>query len=166
LGDVHRAAVRGPVGGEGGHDAAVEVVDGGQQPLLLGHGGMLLTGVGEVVRMSLPAGRPRGAWLAILGAVTAGHWLRSTPPERLEDPTLTLRRPTDDDAAALLDAVTTSLAELTPWMAWATPGYGEEQVRGYLELSRSCWDARREFTYAIVDADGVIAGMVGLMARL
>lgn len=102
----------------------------------------------------------------MLGAMTDEHWLHATPPERLGDPTLTLRRPTDDDAAALLDAVTTSLAELTPWMAWATPGYGEEQVRGYLELSRSSWDARREFNYAIVDADGVIAGMVGLMARL
>ena len=45
-------------------------------------------------------------------------------PTDIETPRLRLRPPTPDDAAALLQAVTTSLPALKEWMAWATDAYG------------------------------------------
>ena len=44
-------------------------------------------------------------------------------PEYLETERLIIRRPNLDDVEAIYASVRESLADLSPWMAWATPDY-------------------------------------------
>ncbi|MFN5602791.1 MAG: hypothetical protein ACK48T_11830, partial [Acidimicrobiaceae bacterium] len=46
-------------------------------------------------------------------------WLRSDIPTRIECDELIIRRYERNDAAALVDAVTESVNELSLWMPWA-----------------------------------------------
>ncbi len=54
-------------------------------------------------------------------------------PERLETPRLIVRRPRLEDVPDIYASVRESLAELSPWMVWATPDYSlagcEENTR-------------------------------------
>ena len=54
-------------------------------------------------------------------------------PERLETPRLIVRRPRLEDVPDIYASVHESLAELSPWMVWATPDYSlagcEENTR-------------------------------------
>ena len=50
-------------------------------------------------------------------------------PEVIETARLTLRKPHLEDAPAIHASVRESLAELSPWMAWATPDYSLHGVQ-------------------------------------
>jgi ribosomal-protein-serine acetyltransferase len=76
----------------------------------------------------------------------------------LTDGVITLRPPTEADAPAMVAAVRSSLAELTPFMPWATADYGEANVFDWLRDSRAAGDIR----YLILGEDGELAGGCGL----
>lgn len=66
------------------------------------------------------------------------------------------------DAGLIQEAVVESLDDLQPWMAWAHPGYTWEEARAWLELQVPAFEARTEFQFAIVSADGEYLGACGL----
>jgi RimJ/RimL family protein N-acetyltransferase len=69
-----------------------------------------------------------------------------------------------DDLDGLVEAVTTSIGHLLPWMTWAS-GYDRDAARGYLEGTRGPWKDRDDFGYALL-AEGVIVGSAGLHRRV
>lgn len=71
---------------------------------------------------------------------------------QLTDGLITLRPPRPTDLPALLEAVHESLAELHPWMDWATPAYNEASARNWLEHVQLAWEHASGFQFAITDA--------------
>ena len=76
----------------------------------------------------------------------------------LTDGTLVIRPPEDSDAAEVLAAVRCSLAELSPWMPWATPAYDEANTLGWIrrELGHG------EHPFVMVAGDRGIVGACGI----
>jgi ribosomal-protein-serine acetyltransferase len=70
----------------------------------------------------------------------------------LTDGLILLRPPRPDDVPALNEAVHESLAELHPWMDWATEAYDEAAARRWLEFSQLYWEHSSGFQFAITDA--------------
>lgn len=73
------------------------------------------------------------------------------PPEILETPRMLLRAPRPTDAPMLHAAVCESLAELAPYMVWATPDYtladAEKNTRAAIDL----FSARESLRYHFFD---------------
>lgn len=88
------------------------------------------------------------------------------PPERIELPGLTLRRPTEDDVPALLKALDDSFEHLHPWMPWAAERPTLEGERAWVSVTRRNWEAGTDYAYLMQAPDGGIAGTVGLHDRL
>jgi len=86
------------------------------------------------------------------------------PDEVIEHGPVTLRRYREDDLEAVFAAVTESLDHLRPWLPWAAD-YSRESAREFLAQSVADWDGGTAYNYAIM-ADGVLAGGIGLMARI
>jgi ribosomal-protein-serine acetyltransferase len=92
-------------------------------------------------------------------------WLDGAPPEHIAGRTVVLQRWRDDDLQPKLDAILSSLDELTSWMPWAT-GYDPEVGADFLTRSHEEWEARTTFGYAIRSRDDRIVGGLGMHARL
>ena len=76
----------------------------------------------------------------------------------LTDGVVTLRHPVDDDASIVAAAVRASLAELQPWMTWATDDFDEESALAWI---------RGEVMpggepFVVIDTDGELIGSCGL----
>jgi ribosomal-protein-serine acetyltransferase len=71
---------------------------------------------------------------------------------RLTDGLVLLRPPCADDISPLTAAVRESLAELHPWMDWATEAYDESAARRWLEFVQIAWAHSTSFQFAITDA--------------
>ena len=74
-------------------------------------------------------------------------------PERLETERLIIRSPRLEDISAIYTSVRESLAELSPWMAWATPEYS---LAGCEENTRSAiaeFITRQNLRYHFHDRD-------------
>lgn len=84
----------------------------------------------------------------------------------LEAGPVTLRRWDPAWAQELDQAINASLPELKQFMPWATDQHGIVETRDYLDRSVAEWDAGESWNYAIVTADGEIAGSCGLMTRM
>lgn len=90
----------------------------------------------------------------------------SRPPEVLDVAGVQLRRHRVDDADAIAEAVAASLAELRPWMTWASDEAADPDVqRCRLEDVVPHWDDGTDFSYLIVASNQVI-GSIGLHARV
>ena len=87
------------------------------------------------------------------------------PDEVIEHGPVTLRRYREDDLEAVFAAVTESLDHLRPWLPWAAD-YSRESAREFLVRSAADWDSGTAYNYAIMVAGGVLAGGIGLMARI
>lgn len=76
----------------------------------------------------------------------------------LTDGRIVLRTPTEDDAAPVAAAVQSSLAELRPWMPWATEDYDEVGARQWIngEIEPGA------LALVILDEDNRIVGTTGL----
>ena len=88
--------------------------------------------------------------------MTDGITPRDAPP--LTDGVVVLRAPVDDDAAAMAAAVRASVAELRPFMPWATEDYGEADALGWIRGEHD----PDELSYLIIGDDGLLAGGCGL----
>jgi ribosomal-protein-serine acetyltransferase len=88
-----------------------------------------------------------------------------TPDETLCNGAVSLRRWRAGDAGLAFRLVRESLAELRPWMPWATDGYGLDDSREYLQRCEDDWAKATAFQYLILE-DGEPAGSAGLMARI
>jgi len=75
-----------------------------------------------------------------------------------------LRRWHADDLEAASEAVLASLEHLRPWMPWAVDFSRASQAEFLAGCERD-WQSGAAFNYAIL-VDGVIAGSIGLMARI
>jgi len=81
----------------------------------------------------------------------------------LTDKVVSLRRFHPRDVDALHMAVDESLNELIPWMTWAHPGYGRDDVAEYIHVVGETWDTGRYYALAITDAlDGSMLGAASL----
>src|SRR5687768_7131822 len=81
----------------------------------------------------------------------------------LTDGTLLLRPPTAEDMPALTVAVRESLAELHPWMDWATEAYDEASAVRWWEFVQIAWQHASAFHFVIADAKtGEYIGNCGL----
>jgi ribosomal-protein-serine acetyltransferase len=89
-----------------------------------------------------------------------------TPPESVPADPVDLMRWRPDWASALLVAVKASLPQLAPYMPWATPAYGLDEARTYIDSSIADWDAGLNWNYAIVTGAGEVVGSTGLMTRM
>src|SRR5262249_50100177 len=90
----------------------------------------------------------------------------ASPAEVIAAGEFVLLRQRVDDAAAIAEAVATSLAELRPWMPWATKDATDPAVQQRrLERLAAGWDAGSAFDYVIVEGEKVI-GVANLFARV
>jgi RimJ/RimL family protein N-acetyltransferase len=81
----------------------------------------------------------------------------------LTDKVVVLRRFHPRDVDALHAAVDESLEQLIPWMSWAHPGYGRDDVAEFIHIVGDTWEAGRYFALAITDAqDGTMLGVASL----
>ena len=71
---------------------------------------------------------------------------------QLTDGLILLRPPLSDDIPALNEAVHESLAELQPWMDWATEAYDKAAAMRWLEFAQLYWEHSSGFQFAITDA--------------
>lgn len=82
---------------------------------------------------------------------------------QLTDQLITLRPPQSADWPALLEAVRESLAELQPWMDWATPAYTATSAQNWLEYARLAWEHTSGFPFVISEtASNAYLGHCGL----
>lgn len=82
---------------------------------------------------------------------------------QLTDGNLALRPPRSEDAPALTAAVRESLAELQPWLEWATQAYDEASALRWLEFVQLARERAAAFHFAITDAaSGEYIGNCGL----
>jgi RimJ/RimL family protein N-acetyltransferase len=91
-----------------------------------------------------------------------------SPPDVLPIGAARLRRWRLADLPALHRACLESRAHLVPFMPWAEHVTADDtsNAQTYLEGTVAKWADRTSFDYAIVDADGAIAGSCGLMGRI
>ena len=82
-----------------------------------------------------------------------------TPPETVETPRLLLRAPRPSDAPQLHAAVRESLAELAPFMTWATPHYPLPDCEANIRAASDRFAAREGLRYGFFDkATGQLVG--------
>lgn len=70
-------------------------------------------------------------------------------PDTLTTQRFLLRRFSRRDAEPLLEAVESSLAELSDWMPWAHMNYGRDDASGFVRDSQSSWKEGRAYDFAI-----------------
>jgi len=82
---------------------------------------------------------------------------------QLTDGVILLRPPRPGDVPAVAAAVRESLAELHPWMDWATDHYDEASASRWLEFTQLAWEHASAFQFVITDAQtGEYIGNCGL----
>jgi RimJ/RimL family protein N-acetyltransferase len=79
-------------------------------------------------------------------------------------PDVSIRPFREDDADGLFESVRESMDELIRWMPWCHPDYAISEARDWIVRQIAAFEARDEFNFAIVDADGRIAGVCGINA--
>lgn len=85
------------------------------------------------------------------------------PRLKLMDGSLVLRPFLQSDAPLLYAAVRESLADLKPWMSWATEQYSRQDAWNWAEAAIQHWDTGAYYGFVITDADsGVFLGSCSL----
>ena len=84
-------------------------------------------------------------------------------PEHLSDGRLVLRRADPADVDELSAGVLESVAELSPWMPWASPAYDRRAAATFLATTWLAWNAQTGFEFVVRDAlDRRFLGVCGL----
>ena len=91
----------------------------------------------------------------------------AAPPAEIDAPPVVLRRHRRQDLPDLVEAVTSSLDHLRPWMPWASADPLEAALDEFLAGSVGQFDRDENIQYAVWDdATGKLVGGVGLHPRL
>lgn len=86
-----------------------------------------------------------------------------TMPETLHAGDLTLRRATPDDVDDILEGVEASHADISPWMDWASAGYGRKEAWDWASMVWRNWPSQRALEFVIRRApDDTFVGVMGL----
>ncbi len=81
----------------------------------------------------------------------------------LSDGQIVLRPPTPDDGDAFFEAVSASIPEISPWLAWCSPDYKIEDTRSWLIRQPDEWLVGSNYAFAVLDqGDGRLLGGCGL----
>ena len=81
----------------------------------------------------------------------------------LSDGKIVLRPPTPRDEDAFFEAVSASIPELSPWLAWCSPDYQIEVTHSWLTRQPDDWHAGTNYAFAVFDQqDGQLLGGCGL----
>jgi RimJ/RimL family protein N-acetyltransferase len=93
---------------------------------------------------------------------------RRVPAEELRSARLMLRRVHADHAEAIAAAVGVSLAELRPWMAWATLDAADPRTQlGRVIEADELWEAGTDYIYSVLLGPGLaVVGEIGLHRRV
>jgi RimJ/RimL family protein N-acetyltransferase len=87
----------------------------------------------------------------------------SDVPEVIDTERLSIRAPRVEDVPGLVSAVGESLAELEPWMRWATRDYSAESCEASVRQAIARFVTRQDLRYHLLDrASGEILGSSGL----
>lgn len=87
------------------------------------------------------------------------------PDEIVVDEQIVLRAPDPVDAEAVTEAITDSLDDLRPWMAWAAQPMTIDQQAVRLAVGAEAFALGADVTYTIA-VDGEVGGAVGVHDRL
>ena len=101
-------------------------------------------------------------------ATAARTTAAAAPAEEVRSPRLMLRRVHADHAGAIAAAVGMSLAELRPWMAWATREAAEPRTQ-LIRVAEAdeLWEAGSDFIYSVLLRPGpTVVGEIGLHRRV
>lgn len=71
------------------------------------------------------------------------------PPEKILTERLVLRRFVRRDADSIVEAVHSSLPDLSAWLPWAHAGYARDEAVAYIRDSVQSWKEGRAFDFAI-----------------
>ena len=89
------------------------------------------------------------------------------PPEEITTPPIVVRRYDGDELESLVEAVSSSLDHLRPWMPWASAEPLEPSLTAFLTRAVEDFDRGANFNYAIWDGARLsIIGGTGLHPRL
>ncbi len=81
----------------------------------------------------------------------------------IENENIKLRRVRPSDAESLFEAVTGSIAELSPWMPWCSEKYSLKDTKTWCESRENGWDKGTEYDFVIMDKhDGSLLGVCGI----
>ena len=81
----------------------------------------------------------------------------------LSDGKIVLRPPTPLDEDAFFEAVSASIPEISPWLAWCSPDYKIEDTRSWLIRQPDEWLVGSNYAFAVFDqGDGRLLGGCGL----
>lgn len=69
----------------------------------------------------------------------------------IQDELILLRPPAIRDEDAVYGAVRESLAELGPWLDWATEAYDLSATRRWLDYTQAAWEHGSAFPFAIIE---------------
>ena len=82
---------------------------------------------------------------------------------QLTDGVILLRPPRPGDIPAVTAAVRESLAELRPWMDWATSNFDEAAASRWVEVTQLAWEHASAFQFVVTNAQtGEYIGNCGL----
>jgi ribosomal-protein-serine acetyltransferase len=88
------------------------------------------------------------------------------PAVELSDDGVALRRWRAEDAGELHRVVTAALGHLTPWMAFVSAGYSEQDAVDFLRRCQETWREGTAFGFAALGTGGQVIGSFSLMARI
>lgn len=89
--------------------------------------------------------------------------MEPTPPDELLAAPVVLRRYRGDELPGLMEAVSTSVEHLRPWMPWAAADPLEPGLADFIARSVQGFDRAEDFPYAVWDDEsGEIVGGAGL----
>jgi len=74
---------------------------------------------------------------------------------------ITIRPLARDDAGAVVEAVSESIADLQPWMPWCHPGYSLEDANTFIDKTRAGLQAGSGFEFAVI-VEGTLGGISGI----
>ncbi len=113
--------------------------------------------------------RPATGALASGGAAPASSEpAGNVPAEEIRSARLVLRRVHADHAEAIAAAVGVSLAELRPWMAWATLDAADPRTQLIRVIEADeLWEAGTDYIYSVLLQPGLaVVGEIGLHRRM
>lgn len=75
---------------------------------------------------------------------------------------LVLERFKVSDSQDILDALTFSYKEISPWLNWLTPEYNLKSAEDFIYLQINHWYKNIEYTFTIRNHSGDLLGVIGL----